>query len=57
MVFNYAGRLPDDESLTKKVIGSNGDSLHLTTISESVRTESIADVELLKVIKALKTVS
>jgi 6-phosphofructokinase 1 len=42
---------------SKKVVGSNGDRLHLTSISESVRTESIADVELLKVIKALKTVS
>ncbi|MDG1331163.1 MAG: 6-phosphofructokinase [Crocinitomicaceae bacterium] len=41
---------------SKKVIGANGDNLHLTSISEAVKTESVANVEHLKIIKALKTV-
>ena len=40
----------------KKVIGSNGDKLHLTSIADAVRTESVPNLEHLKIIKALKTV-
>jgi 6-phosphofructokinase 1 len=42
---------------TKKVVGALGDSLHLTSISEAVKRESIPNLEHLKIIKALKTVS
>lgn len=41
----------------KKIIGSNGDKLHLTSIADAVRTESVPNLEHLKIIKALKTVS
>ncbi|MFK7783594.1 MAG: 6-phosphofructokinase [Crocinitomicaceae bacterium] len=39
-----------DGAFTGASILLDGDRLHLTSISESVRTESIADVELLKYI-------
>ena len=41
---------------SKKVVGAKGDDLHLTSISEAIRTESMANVEHLKIIEALKTV-
>ena len=40
----------------KMVIGSNGDSLHLTSISEAVQRQSIPNLKDLKIIRALKTV-
>lgn len=42
---------------SKKVVGAKGDSLHLTSISDAVRRESIPNLDHLKIIKVLKTVS
>lgn len=41
---------------TKKVVGSMGDSLHLTPIIDAIQNQALPNLDHLKIIKALKTV-
>ncbi len=40
---------------SKKVVGANGHALHLISIFDSVQNEAVPDLELLKLIKVIKT--